>query len=115
MLMYRSIDWLTIIHKRTRDDRVQDFLKSRRTQVQGVVAVRGDFCSGDVQAYTIRATFAMMAPLRSFVEGVPHGHYYSAHPSGGPLAFGTGGRPQAQLGRPMGTAKMGMMISRRCS
>src|SRR5215475_14177983 len=66
------------------------------SQVQGVVAMSGDFCSGGVQAYTIRTTFAMMAPLRSFVEGVPHGRYYSAHPSGGPLSFGTGGRPQAQ-------------------
>src|SRR5215510_9366482 len=66
------------------------------TQVQGVVAMSGDFCSGDVQVYTIRATFAMMAPLRSFAEGVPHGRYDSAYPSGGPLAFGVGGRPQAQ-------------------
>src|SRR5262249_33390461 len=46
-------------------------------QVQGVVAMSGNFCSGGVQAYTIRATFALMAPLRSFVEGVPHGRYYS--------------------------------------
>src|SRR4029450_12085609 len=38
----------------------------------------------------------MMAPLRSFAEGVPHGRYHSAHPSGGPLAFGVGGSPQAQ-------------------
>jgi hypothetical protein len=46
-----------------------------RAQVQGVVVVRGDFCSGGVQAYTARVTFAMMAPLRSFAEGVPHGRY----------------------------------------
>jgi hypothetical protein len=38
----------------------------------------------------------MMEPLRSFAEGVPHGRYHSANQSGGPLAFGAGGSPQAQ-------------------
>src|SRR5262249_50930125 len=77
-------------------DQRDRFLHAHIAQVQGAVAVRGDFCSGGVQAYTDRATFAMMAPLRSFAEGVPHGHCYSSDQSRGPLAFGAGGGPQAQ-------------------
>src|SRR4029453_17014111 len=40
----------------------------------------------------------MMAPLGSLTEGVPYGSCHSSDQSGGPLAFGAGGSPQAQRG-----------------
>lgn len=39
-------------------------MKSIYAQVQGVVAMREDFCAGRVQAYVVTATSAMMQPLR---------------------------------------------------
>ena len=46
----------------------------------------------------MEVTCAMIASFRSLAEGVPHGHCYSSDQSGGPLAFGAGGGPQAQRG-----------------
>src|SRR5215467_4948353 len=62
--------------------------------------------SGRVREFLLRqssrlcclVTFAMMAPLGSLVEGVPHGYCHSSDQSGGPLAFGAGGAPQTQRG-----------------
>src|SRR5215475_84845 len=71
---------------------------NRRPQVQGVVAIREDFCACRVQAYVVTETCAMMQALAKLAEGVPHGGYDSTDQSRGPFTIGARGDTQAPGG-----------------
>src|SRR5262245_34585878 len=77
-----------------------DSLNALQPRFKGSWPYARIFCAGRVQAYVSTGTSAMIQPLATLADGVPHGADDAAEQARGPLACGAGGRTHAQRGGP---------------